>query len=110
LFILVKSEICESKKVAQAPFPTRGVPNVTPRTVVPTGRLSFMNNVSSSASAPPREWPIYIMIEIGAKFRSVAAMTYKDDMGWRVLGHQPFDFGKDFWRSLLVLICKTGVK
>jgi hypothetical protein len=55
LFILVKSEICESKKVAQAPFPTRGVPNVTPRTVVPTGRLSFMNNVSSSASAPPRE-------------------------------------------------------
>jgi len=27
-----------------------------------------------------------------------------------VLGHQPFDFGKDFWRSLLVLKRKTGVK
>ena len=29
IFILVKSAICESKKVAQAALPTRGVPNVT---------------------------------------------------------------------------------
>ena len=58
LFILVKLAICESKKVAQAALPTRGVPNVTLRTVVPVGRLSFMKSVSSSASAPPNEWPI----------------------------------------------------
>jgi hypothetical protein len=31
-------------------------------------------------------------------------------MGRRVLGHQPFDFSKNFWGGLLVLDRETGVE
>ena len=60
LFTLLNSVTWESKSVAQAALPTRGVPNVMPWTLVPAGRLSFIYNASSSASAPPSEWPIYV--------------------------------------------------
>lgn len=40
-------------------FPTRGVPYVTTLMDVDDGRFRVKNRESSSAKAPPREWPIY---------------------------------------------------
>ena len=38
-------------------FPTRGVPDVTPLMDADDGRLRVKKRESSSAKAPPREWP-----------------------------------------------------
>jgi hypothetical protein len=48
-----------SKKSTKLGAPTRGVPYVTPLTVMSAGRFRRIMSVSSSAMAPPRECPIY---------------------------------------------------
>ena len=49
----------ESNRLAYALLPTRGVPYVTPLMWTLLGRFSVMKRESSSANAPPREWPIW---------------------------------------------------
>ena len=49
----------ESKKVTKASSPTRGVPNVVALIAILLGSWSLKNSESSSAMAPPSEWPIY---------------------------------------------------
>lgn len=59
LLIRVKSGTLKSKSCAKGALPTRGVPYVTPLTLIVDGRFSVKNNASSSANAPPSECPIW---------------------------------------------------
>jgi hypothetical protein len=47
-----------SMKWANSVFPTRGVPYVTTLMDADDGRFRVKKRESSSAKAPPREWPI----------------------------------------------------
>ena len=56
MLILVNPSTVASTNSAHAGFPTRGLPNVTAFTSA-SGIFSFKNTASSSAIAPPSEWP-----------------------------------------------------
>jgi hypothetical protein len=72
---------CESKKAAYSGFPTLGVPKVTDLIFTFEGRFSVRYSASSSASAPPSEWPTYtgeVNTFVGDETDRLA---YSDDRG-----------------------------